>query len=206
MSNAKTDLVIKSPNFNIVTNKRNTSIVIHHMAAQWSAQQCANSFLSRTRQASSNYAIGKDGETCLIVDEDKRAWTTSNAYVDGHSVTIEVGNCSGAPEWKISDKAMDSLVRLCADICKRNGIKRLFYNGKNGTLLRHCDFASTSCPGPYIKEHTKDICDRVNALLSDSTTVSNKKVVVASDKPKYKDKKLEGRYKATAPLFVRSGA
>lgn len=176
MSNANTDYIIKSPNFTAMSNKKNDSIVIHHMAAPgWSAQTCGASFQNPSRQASSNYGIGNDGKTALYVDEKNRSWCTSSYAVDSHAVTIEVANSTGDPTWKISDKAMESLINLCADICKRNGIKKLYYDGKKGTLLRHCDFAPTGCPGPYIKAQTDYICDKVNAILNGKAVKEEKK-------------------------------
>jgi len=43
------------------------------MAARWSGRQCADYFAGTTRQASSNYCIGVDGDVAMSVDEDDRA-------------------------------------------------------------------------------------------------------------------------------------
>ena len=40
---------------------------------RWSGRQCADYFAGTTRQASSNYCIGVDGDVAMSVDEDDRA-------------------------------------------------------------------------------------------------------------------------------------
>lgn len=202
MSNAKTDFIIKSPNFTSMKNKKNDCIVIHHMAAKgWSAQVCGASFQNPARQASSNYGIGNDGKVALYVDEKNRPWTTSSYAVDSHAVTIEVANSTADPSWQISEAAMKSLINLCADICKRNGIKKLYYDGKKGTLLRHCDFAPTGCPGPYIKSKTSYICDEVNKILSGKKESSSSYVVkVVKKRTIHETPSTEGKANGTCQV------
>lgn len=142
-------------------------IVIHHCASVLSVEQLGRIF--RSKQASSTYGIGSDGRIGQYVPEEYRPWTTSGWEPDRNCVTIEVSNSSYGGNWPVSDKVMEKLVDLCSDICNRNGIPKLYYDGKNGTLLRHCDYAATACPGPYIKAKTQWICDQVNARLAGSS-------------------------------------
>ena len=62
---------------------------------------------------------------------------------------------------------MESLIKLCVDICERNpGIGRLNYTGdKTGNLTMHGWFSSTQCPGPYLKSKFQYIADEVNRRL-----------------------------------------
>lgn len=141
-----------------------SKITIHHMAGNLSIESCANVFKSPNRKSSSNYGIGSDGRIACYVDEENRAWTSSSAWNDNRAITIEVAN-NNTKTWSISDKAMKSLIKLCADICKRHNII-LEYNGKtSGTLTRHCFYANTNCPGPYIKSKTNYIVKEVNKLV-----------------------------------------
>lgn len=162
-----------SPNYSKRTGKI-TKITIHHAAGNASVETMGNIFAPTSRQASANYGIGTDGRIAMYVEEKNRAWTSSNAANDNAAVTIEVANCGGAPDWKISDKALASLIELCVDICKRNGIKELNYNGKpSGNLTRHNMFAATACPGPYLQGKFPYIEDKVNAQLKKSTATTN---------------------------------
>ncbi len=152
-----------------------SKITIHHWSGVIKTAKdgldyfCSDSCI-KNRQVSSNYIIGNDGSIGQMIDESRRAWTSSSSWNDQRAITIEVSNSKTGGDWPISDAAMRSLIKLCADICKRNGIKKLYYDGtKNATLTRHCFYSNTDCPGTYIKNHTQYICDQVNALLGSGT-------------------------------------
>ena len=136
------------------------------MAGNLSIEKCGNIFVNPTRKASSNYGIGSDGRIGLYVDESDRAWTSGNRENDNQAVTIEVANDVVGGIWHVSDKAMESLILLCVDICKRNGIEKLIYTGdKTGNLTMHKWFQSTTCPGPYLESKFPYIADEVNKSL-----------------------------------------
>lgn len=140
-------------------------ITPHHMAGRLSAQRCGELFQNPNRQASSNYGIGYDGEIACYVDEENRAWTSSNRANDCQAITIEVSNSSTGGDWLIPDAAWNSLVNLCVDICKRYDF-RLTYDGTpNGSLTRHNMFANTNCPGPYLQSRFPELVQVVNSRL-----------------------------------------
>lgn len=140
-------------------------ITPHHMAGKLTGAQCANLFTNGSRQASANYCIGYDGEIVCSVQEEDRAYTSSNRTNDCQSITVEVSNNGGAPNWTISDASWNALVKLCVDVCKRYNF-RLAYDGTpNGSLTRHNMFAATSCPGPYLQGRFNELVDVVNRKL-----------------------------------------
>ena len=156
-----------SPNCSARTGKIDR-ITIHHMAGVGSAESCGEIFASPSRGASANYGIGNDGRIGLYVPEEKRAWTSSSTANDNRAVTIEVSNSEARYPWPVSDAAYRALVELCADVCRRNGIKRLIYTGDtSGNLTRHNMFAATLCPGPYLQERFPAIAEEVNKRLED---------------------------------------
>ena len=159
-----------SPNRNSPRNNTIKKIVIHHMAGVCSIEQFGNIVANPAREMSANYAIGNDGRIILTCPESDRSWCSSSGLIDNQAITIEVSNSAygDASGWPVSEAAYNSLIKLCVDICKRNGIKKLEYiNGSTaGTLVRHCDIVPTACPGPWIKAHTQDICNKVNAQLN----------------------------------------
>ena len=141
-------------------------ITPHCVVGQCSVETLGNVFLPTSRQASSNYGIGTDGRIGMYVEEKDRAWTSSSPDNDNQAVTIEVANNTLGPNWTVSDKAMASLIDLCVDICKRNGIQRLNFTGdKTGNLTMHCYFKSTLCPGPYLKSKFPYIASEVNKRM-----------------------------------------
>ena len=148
MNSSLVDYIKLSPNY----DKRNneiSKITIHHMAGNLSVEQCGNVFASPYREASANYGIDSNGKVGLYVEEKNRSWCSSNASNDHQAITIEVANDEIGGNWHVSDKALNKLIDLCVDICKRNGIKKLNYTGDaNGSLTRHNMFIATVCPRP----------------------------------------------------------
>lgn len=150
-------------------------IVIHHMAGNLSVETCGQVFAPVSRQASSHYGIGSDGRIGQYCYEENRAWTTGGA-IDHESVTIEVADDKMGSPWHSSPKAMAALIKLCADICKRNGITRCTYTGSgSGTLLKHQWYQSTDCPGAWLGSQFSYIATEVNKLLSGEGWVKDAK-------------------------------
>lgn len=175
MSNSKlVDYTRLSPNYNPRQDKIR-KITIHHMAGNLSVETCGSVFAPTSRQASSNYGIGSDGRVGLYVEEHNRAWTSSSAENDHQAITIEVANDGGAPNWHVSDKALNKTIDLCVDICKRNGIAKLNYTGDaSGNLTKHEYFANTNCPGPYLGSKFTYIAQEVNKRLGAAESQNNK--------------------------------
>ncbi len=172
MSNSSlVDYIKISPNRTRNRTKKIDRITIHHMAGDLSVETCGNVFAPVKRQASSNYGIDSTGRVGLYVEEKDRAWTSSSSANDQRAVTIEVADNAKAPNWGCSDKAMSKLILLCADICNRNGIKKLIYTGNtNGNLTLHKWFASTDCPGAFLEKNMGLIADEVNKVLESGAT------------------------------------
>lgn len=150
------------------SGQRVLKITPHHMAGNLSVEACGKLWQNPTRRASSNYGIGTDGRIACYVEEQNRSWCSSSAANDRQAITIEVANDGGAPDWHVSDKAIESLINLMVDICKRNGIKSMNFTGNaNGNLTLHKFFTSTACPGPYMTGKMPWIASQVNQRLAD---------------------------------------
>lgn len=154
----------------------------HIMAGILTGKQCAvNIFQKSNRYASANYCIGNDGDIVCNVYEEDRAYTSSSRSNDNQAITVEVSNCEYGGDWKISDAAWNSLVKLAVDVCRRYNF-RLTYDGTpNGSLTRHNMFANTSCPGKYLQNRFQELANTVNAQLDGgeaSTPVQETKSIV----------------------------
>ena len=124
-----------------------SEITIHHMSGRLTAQRCGEIFQAVGRGGSSHYGIGYDGQIASYVDEADTAWTNSNWASNCRAVTIETSNSLNAYPWPVSDAALNSLIKLVADIAKRNNLGTLV-KGKN--LTWHRMYAATDCPGDYL--------------------------------------------------------
>lgn len=149
------------------------------MAGNLTLQQCGNVFANKKAQASANYGVSTAGQVGLYVQERDRSWATANAANDHRAVTIEVANCSTGGNWPVSDAALNTLIDLCVDICKRNNIKALNYTGdKSGNLTMHKWFAATACPGPYLASKFPYIAQQVNAKLNNNIEFTTTAAIV----------------------------
>ncbi len=138
-----------------------TEITLHHMSGKLTARRCGELFQAVGRGGSSHYGIGWDGGIALYVDEKDTAWTNSDWNSNCRAVTIEVSNSENAYPWPVSDKSLDSLVRLVADIAARNSLGKLV-RGKNFTW--HKMYAATDCPGDYLMSKIDEIIARANDI------------------------------------------
>ena len=138
----------------------------HIMAGILTGKQCAvNIFQKPNRIASANYCIGNDGDLVCNVYEEDRAYTSSSRLNDCQAITVEVSNCEIGGDWKISDAAWNTLVKLAVDVCRRYNFRLVYDGTPNGSLTRHNMFANTSCPGKYLQSRFQELADTVNAQL-----------------------------------------
>lgn len=133
-------------NYGSRNGERVCKITPHHMSGILTGRECAKIFQSPSRKASANYCIGYDGDIVLNVDEEYRAYTSSNANNDRQAITIECSNDQMGGNWHISDATWNSLVMLCVDICQRYGFRLEFNGNPSGSLTAHKMFANTDCP------------------------------------------------------------
>ena len=150
------------------------TVSIHCVVGQCTVEALGSIFASASKQASSNYGIGYDGRIGMYVEEKDRSWCTSSRANDNRAVTIEVASDTKHP-YRVNDAAYKSLIKLLADICRRNGIKKLVWstdknnriNHRNGcNMTVHRDFANKACPGDYLYNLHGQIADEVNKILS----------------------------------------
>jgi N-acetyl-anhydromuramyl-L-alanine amidase AmpD len=154
------------------------TITIHCYVGQVSVEDAGDWFANSG--SSCNYVIGKDGRIGLIVNEEDRSWCSSSRDNDHRAITIECAS-DKTPPYAVNDKVFESLIKLCADICKRNNIKELKWQG-NKSLVGQVDkqnmtvhrwFANKECPGEYLYNKHGEIAERVNNILNPPAPISN---------------------------------
>lgn len=136
-------------------------ITIHHACGIVSIEDLGKFMKNGSRQVSAHYGIGNDGKIGQYVDEKNTAWTDTNWTSNCTSVTIETSNCKLGGKYPVSDKALNSLIKLVADIGKRNKLGKLV-KGKNVTW--HSMYYSTSCPGKYLLSKMDYIVKKANEI------------------------------------------
>ncbi|WP_302275267.1 glucosaminidase domain-containing protein [Faecalibacterium prausnitzii] len=151
-------------------------ITPHCVVGQLSAESICGCFISPSRQASCNYGIGKDGRVSLCVEEKNRSWCSSSVANDQRAITIECASDLTHP-YAMNSAVYTSLIKLCTDICKRNGKTKLLWLGdKNKTLnyapasdemvlTVHRWYANKACPGDWLYSRLSDLAAKVTAAL-----------------------------------------
>lgn len=156
-----------SPNQSSRLGNKITTITIHHMAGILDVETVGRIFSDGYREASSNYAIDNNLDIGMYVEEKDRSWASSNGDNDRRAVTIELANDEVGGDWHVADAVIEKCIDLCVDICRRNGIRELNYTGDtSGNLTKHCWFAATLCPGPYLGSKFPYIAAEVTKRLS----------------------------------------
>lgn len=173
MSNSKlVSCKMISPNKDSPRNHTIDTITIHCVVGQLTAEGLGAIFSKADKEASSNYGVDRDGRIGLYVEEKDRSWCTSSASNDNRAITIEVAS-DEQPPYKVNNKALNSLIRLCADICFRNKIKKLIWHGDKNmigsvnlqNMTVHRWFSNKSCPGDYLFNKHSYIAKEVNKRL-----------------------------------------
>ena len=153
-------------------------ITPHAVVVQLSIERICDCFKDRSRQASCNYAIGADGRIGLCVDGQNRSWCSSSRDNDQRAVTIECASDLTEP-YAMRPEVYSALVELCADICRRNGKRKLVWIAEREKALSyevrpeemlftvHRWFAKKSCPVNWLMERLGSLADEVNGKLAE---------------------------------------
>ncbi len=170
-------------------------ITPHCVVGQLSAESICGCFTSASRKASCNYGIGTDGKVSLCVEEKNRSWCSSNRANDERAVTIECASDKTEP-YTMNSAVYSSLIKLCVDICQRNGKTKLLWLGDKTTTLNyepksdemvltvHRWFKNKSCPGDWLYARLGDLATQVTKSLQSctpKTDTSSYKVKVTTD-------------------------
>ena len=174
-----------SPNHSGLRTLGIDRITPHYVVGQWTAEYLGDWFMNIERQASSNYGIDRDGRVALYVEEKNRSWCSSSPANDQRAVTIECASDTEAP-FAFRDVVYRTLIRLCTDICRRNGKKKLLWLEDRDRTLRyspapdemlltvHRWYDDKPCPGDWMFARMGDLASKVTAGLAASADAPEK--------------------------------
>lgn len=128
------------------------TILWNHMAGT-DARATLAQMKTGSRTVSSNAIITNEGEIWVPVGEEWRAYTSGDPHDGGkgaawdrRAITVEIENETGAPEWRISEKAIQAAAAFRNDIYSRYRIVNEF--GHRELWERFRASYPTYCPGP----------------------------------------------------------
>lgn len=129
------------------SQNRIENIVVHYVGNAGSSAIANRNYFENLQNthktyASSHYVIGLDGEIIRCIPEDEVAFHAGSYSMNRKSIGIE--DCH--PDWdgKFNENTYNSLVELCADICKR-------YELSVDNIIRHYDVTGKNCPKYYVE-------------------------------------------------------
>jgi hypothetical protein len=141
------------------------TFLIHHQAST-NDDATIREMVTGSKEVSANYTISNEGRLTSVVPEERRAWTSGStsdggkgADWDHRSVTVEIENKTGDPNWEISDKALDKAAALLHDLKKRYDIEHVL--GHRDLWNKYKASYPTFCPGP---ETVAEIIKREKAI------------------------------------------
>ena len=176
----------------------------HCVVGQCSVETLGAIFAKKSKQASCQYGIGKDGRVGQYVSEANRSWCTSSNANDQRAVTIECASDTKSP-YTMNSKVYATLVKLCVDICKRNGKNKLIWFGNKSKSLNyspksnemvitvHRWFANKACPGDWLYSRLGKLATEVTKQLGGSSSSSSSSASKPASKPAAKPAKKSNK-------------
>lgn len=156
-----------SPNHYTGRNGYGVTHITPHIMVGYLAGTDAT-FANSDSQASAHYGIGSTGEIHQYVSERDGSYSDAN-YMSNCS-TISIEHEGGMADGAVCTQAcIDASARLCADIARRYGWKKLWHDGLKGNVWLHREIPGTdhaACPDlapnglPF-----QQVIDKANNLL-----------------------------------------
>lgn len=143
-----------------------THITLHIMVGYLAGTD--STFANPSSQSSAHYGVGATGEIHQYVEETDGSYSDAN-YASNCS-TISIEHEGGMADGAVCTQAcIDASARLCADIARRYGWKKLWHDGLRGNVWLHREIPGTdhaACPDlapnglPF-----QQVIDKANNLL-----------------------------------------
>lgn len=143
-----------------------THITLHIMVGYLAGTD--STFANPSSQSSAHYGVGATGEIHQYVAETDGSYSDAN-YASNCS-TISIEHEGGMADGAVCTQAcIDASARLCADIARRYGWKKLWHDGLRGNVWLHREIPGTDhavCPDlapnglPF-----QQVIDKANNLL-----------------------------------------
>ncbi|MGN0637698.1 MAG: N-acetylmuramoyl-L-alanine amidase [Huintestinicola sp.] len=149
-----------------------TKIAVHYVGNPKSTAKNNRDYFenlkdTHERYVSAHFVIGLEGEIiqCIPLDE----WSYCTNQANGYSISIECCHPDGTG--KFNKATEDSLIELCAYLCRKFGLGA-------DDIIRHYDVTGKRCPLWYVShpEDFKAFKERVSVALSDNAAAEKKKM------------------------------
>lgn len=126
--------------------------------------------------ASSHYIVGLNGEVIRCIPDNEVAFHAGSYSMNRKSIGIE--DCHPDWEGKFNEETYNSLVELCAELCKK-------YEIPINNVIRHYDVTGKNCPKYYVEheEAWKQLKQDINNKINGGTVTPVSEPEKGSDEP-----------------------
>jgi hypothetical protein len=128
------------------TQHRKTHVTLHHNGGRLSHEGVLQVW--QTRPASAQFDVDINGDLAQYVRVAEYAWACGNTLGNQCSISIEMCNLTGGPDWLVADTTWRSAARLAGWLFARV----IGYRPTREFLVQHEVWSATSCAGPYIDQ------------------------------------------------------
>lgn len=157
-------------------------LVIHHQADGAGPDSLDYMIGWNPRGSHPTYAMDDDQEATVVGIIHPDLTPSSTGYdLDRGAVTVEVANVAGAPDYRVSDAALEQLAQLVAhhagesqraghpvEVNEPSRTQAGFWVGW------HSQYFATACPGDFLRAHIPGIVARANEIRGGAPTPAPK--------------------------------
>jgi hypothetical protein len=145
-------------------NWNKTMVTFHHNGGgPYTAQQVLN--IWKSREASAHFDVDAHGNVAQFANTGDYAWACANTYGNETSISIEMANSTGAPNWEVGETTWKSAARLAgwlfAHVIKAAPTR--------ANVVYHSHWYATACAGPYMDSVYDELLAEVQAAYRSFT-------------------------------------
>lgn len=130
------------------TKYKKKSVTLHHNGGvRFSHQTILN--IWRTRPASAHFDVDASGSVAQYVDVHEYAWAVGNTQGNCETISIEMADISGSPNWQVADATWRSAARLAGWLFAHV----IGTRPTTANFFLHQHWSATACPGPFVKNN-----------------------------------------------------
>lgn len=137
------------------TKYKKKSVTFHHNAGHLSFEDVLRTWTFN--KASAHFDIDGGGDVAQFVDVHEYAWAVGNTEGNKETISLEMCNKSGAPEWEVSEVTWKSAARLAGWLF----VHVIEEAPTHENVLLHDHWSATACPGPFVHSIYNDILAEV---------------------------------------------
>lgn len=176
-----------------------TDIIIHYVGNAGSSAMANRNYFENLQYthktyASSHYIVGLNGEIIRCIPDDEVAFHSGSYSENRKSIGIE--NCHPNVDGKFNEQTYNTLVELCAELCKK-------YNIGINNVKTHNMITGKNCPKYYVehKEAWEQLKQDINNKINGGTVTPVSEPEKGSEEiPMYKFK----NGKTVEPIYADS--